>query len=312
MPSIPLPQTPKVALEEDNRAVIVVEGLYPGYGLTLGNALRRVLLSSLPGAAVTSFMIKGVPHEFSTIPGILEDVVEISLNLKRLRFRMHAEEPQKLTLSVKGEREIKAKDLSKNPQVEIVNPGQHIATLTAKNAALEMELQVEKGIGYSQVEARKKEKLPIGMIAIDAIYSPIKNVNFEVENMRVGDRTDFNRLKLHIETDGSMRPLEAFSRACQLLIDHFELVKSVTGEGEALAREGFSKVGATEEVMKMSIEALGLSKRSVNALKKGGVKTLGGLARQRIAVLRKLEGMGRKGLEEVQKTAAKYGITIKE
>ncbi|MBI1975082.1 MAG: DNA-directed RNA polymerase subunit alpha, partial [Parcubacteria group bacterium] len=230
MLSIPLPQSPKVTLEEENRAVVVIEGLYPGYGLTVGNALRRVLLSSLPGAAVTSFTIKGVNHEFSTIPGVLEDVVEISLNLKRLRLRMFTEESQQLMLSVKGEREVKAKDITKNSQVEIINPDLHIATLTTKNAEFELELKVEGGIGYSQVEARQKEKLPIGMIAVDAMFSPVRKVNFEVENMRVGDRTDFNRLRLHVETDGTLAPLEALTEASKLLIDHFEIVKATPSE----------------------------------------------------------------------------------
>lgn len=311
MPSIFLPQPPKVLLEEANRAVIVIEGLYPGYGLTIGNALRRVLLSSLPGAAVTSFTIKGVSHDFSTMPGVIEDVVEISLNLKRLRFRMFGEDSQKLTLSVKGERVVKAKDLAKNSQVEVVNPDQLIATLTSKNAELQMELQVEKGIGYSQVEARKKEKLPIGMIAIDAMFSPVRKVNFEIENMRVGDRTDFNRLKLHIETDGTTAPIEAILRSAEILMEHFDLVKTLSSEREALEREGFSKL-ASDEVMKTAVEGLGLSTRAINALKKGGIKTLGGLAKQRFSQLSKLEGLGAKGLEEIKKVVAKYGLTLKE
>ena len=213
--------------EEKNEGVFEVEGLYTGYGLTLGNALRRTLISSLPGAAITQVKIKGVDHEFSTITGIMEDVVEIALNLKKVRFSFHANEPQVLTLKVKGEKKVTAKDIETNAQVEVVNPDAHIATLTNKNSELEMELTVEKGLGYVPVEARKIEKLPIRTIAIDAIFTPIVKVNFVVENMRVGDRTDYNRVKLIIETDGTMSPSSALRKAANILKDHFEKVAGV-------------------------------------------------------------------------------------
>ncbi len=213
--------------ETEKSGVFEIEGLYTGYGLTLGNSLRRALLSSLPGAAVTQIKIKGAEHEFSTIPGILEDVVEITLNLKKVRFRFFASEPQILTLKVKGEKEVTAADIKTNAQVEIVNPEAHIATLTSKSAELEMEITVDKGAGYVAAEARKTEKLPIKTIAVDTIFSPVRKVNFSVENMRVGDRTDFNRLKLEIETDGSIFPSSALRKACNILKDHFEKMADV-------------------------------------------------------------------------------------
>lgn len=207
--------------EDEKVGIFHIEGLYTGFGLTLGNALRRALLSSLPGAAITQAKIKEVGHEFSTIPGVAEDVVELTLNLKRVRFKFFADEPQILTLKVKGEKEVKAGDIKSNPQVEIVNPELHLATLTGKKAELNMELTVEKGLGYLPAAERKQERLSIGTIVIDAIFSPITKVNFSVENMRVGERTDYNRLKIEIETDGSISPSEALHKASNVLKDHF-------------------------------------------------------------------------------------------
>lgn len=213
--------------ETEKEGVFEIEGLYTGYGLTLGNALRRALFSSLAGAAITQIKIKGVEHEFSTIPGVLEDVVEITLNLKKVRFRFFATEPQILTLKVKGEKKVTANDIKTNAQVEVVNPDSHIATLTNKNAELDMELTVEKGLGYVPVEARKIEKLPIKTIALDAIFTPIVKVNFNIENMRVGERTDYNRLRIIIETDGSISPSNALHKSCNVLKDHLEKISAI-------------------------------------------------------------------------------------
>ncbi|TSD03527.1 MAG: DNA-directed RNA polymerase subunit alpha [Parcubacteria group bacterium Athens0714_26] len=194
-------------ISEDNTdGIFEVEGLYGGYGLTVGNALRRVLLSSLPGAVITQIKVKGINHEFSTLPNIVEDIVEIGLNLKKVRFKIHTDEAQTLTLKVKGEKEVTAKDIELNAQAEVITPDIHIATLTSKNADLEIELKVEKGLGYVPVEARKLEKLPIGTISLDAFFSPVTRVNFSVENMRVGDRTDYNKLRIEIKTDGRLKP----------------------------------------------------------------------------------------------------------
>jgi len=212
--------TVKKVTENAQRGEFEITGLYTGYGITLGNSLRRVLLSSLPGAAITQVKIKGTKHEFSTIDGVLEDIVEITLNLKKIRFTFNADEPQILILKKKGEGEVTAGNIKSNAQVEVVNPDAHIATITSKSGELEMEITVEKGLGYSPVESRKSEKLSIGMIAIDAIFTPVVNVNFEVENMRVGDRTDFDKLSLEIETDGTITPEESFFEACGILIKH--------------------------------------------------------------------------------------------
>lgn len=213
--------------ETETEGVFEIEGLYTGYGLTLGNALRRTLISSLPGAAITQVKIKGVDHEFSTMAGVMEDIVEIALNLKKVRFRLHANEPQVLSIKVKGERKVTAKDIEANALVEVVNPQAHIATITNKSTEFEMELTVEKGLGYVPVEARKIEKLPIRTIAIDAIFTPIVKVNFVVENMRVGDKTDYNRVKLLVETDGTISPSSALRKAANILKDHFEKVSEV-------------------------------------------------------------------------------------
>ena len=198
---IPLSKPPKIIEKKGNFARFEIEALYPGYGVTVGNSLRRVLLSSLPGAAATQMKIKGVPHEFSTIPGILEDVITIMLNLKQMRFRIFTDEPQTATLSVKGEKEVRGSDFELPIQVELVNKDCRIATLTEKKASLEMEIKIEKGIGYSPRETRKRETKPeIGAILLDAIFTPVRRVMFKVENMRVGERTDFDRLFLDIET----------------------------------------------------------------------------------------------------------------
>lgn len=230
---ISLPSAPKVTQKEKNKALFEVNGLYPGYGVTVGNALRRVLLSSLEGVAVTEVKIKGVPHEFSTIPGVLEDVIMILLNLKNLRFKMHEGAVQKVELKIKGEKKVTGKDFTLFPQIELANPELHIATTTDKGKELEMEITLEKGVGYEPREHRKAKKMEIGSIALDAIFTPIKNVSFQVENMRVGDRTDFDKLNLEIETDGTLTPEEAFYQACEILLQHFNIIFAGKAEQEA-------------------------------------------------------------------------------
>ena len=219
----------KTVSEGPTKGVFEVEGLFAGYGLTMGNTLRRTLLSSLPGVAVTQLRIKNVLHEFSTLPGVKEDMVELSLNFKKLRFRMHTDEPQALLLKARGETVVTAADIKTNADVEIVNPEEELEHLTAKSAELDIELRVERGLGYSAVEARKSEgKLPVGTVAIDAIFSPVRKVNYEVENMRVGDRTDYNRLRIEIETDGTLSPSAALRKSASVLRDHFDRVFEVT------------------------------------------------------------------------------------
>ena len=222
---ISLPKLPKVVSKKDNWTRFQVEALCPGYGITVGNSLRRVLLSSLPGAAVTQVKIKSVQHEFSTMPGVLEDVITITMNLKQLRFKVYNQDPQRATLKIKGEKEVKASDFKFPGQVELINKSAHIATLTNKKAELDMEIQIEQGAGYEPVEKRKRQgKLEIGTIPIDAIFTPIVRVSYRVENMRVGDRTDFNRLYLDITTDGTISPEQAFSQASEILVGHFSLL----------------------------------------------------------------------------------------
>lgn len=221
----------KTVSETEQNGVFEIEGLYRGYGTTIGNALRRILLSSLRGAAVTKVKIKGVNHEFSSIEGVMEDVIEIALYLKKIRFRMHTDEPQVLALRVKGEKEVKAEDIGVNAQVEIINSNSHIATLSNKSTVLEMEVTVEKGLGYVPAEERKTEKLPVGTIAIDAIFTPVTNVNFNVEDMRVGERTDYNRLKLIIDTDGTVSPSAALKESIDILESHLEKISTFEVKG---------------------------------------------------------------------------------
>lgn len=221
----------KKVSEKDNVGVFHIEGLYTGYGVTLGHALRRTLLSSLPGAAITQIKIKGVNHEFSTLPGMVEDIVEFTLNLKRVRFHFLSDQPQTLTLKIKGEKEVKAKDIESTSSVKVVNPDIHLAALTKKNADLDMELVVEKGLGYVPAEARRLERLSVGTIVLDAVFSPVVRASVNVENMRVGDRTDYNRLELEVETDGSITPSAAVHKAASILRDHFDAIFAGT-EGD--------------------------------------------------------------------------------
>jgi DNA-directed RNA polymerase subunit alpha len=216
---IPLPTSIKTKKLSDNHAIFDVESLYPGYGITLGNAIRRVLLSSLTGAAVTEVKIKNAPHEFATIPGVKEDVLHILMNIKQLRFKSYVDEPQTAVLKLKGEKEAKGKDFECPADLKLSNPEQHIATITDKSTELEIEIKIEKGVGY--VFEDKEEKKGIGVIGLDAIYTPIKKANYIVENMRVGERTDFDRLSLDLETDGTVSPEEAFSEALKILLEQF-------------------------------------------------------------------------------------------
>lgn len=305
-----LPQEVKIVKNEGNKTIFEIEGLYPGYGVTLGNALRRTLLSSLPGAAIVGVKITGVHHEFSTIPHVAEDVIEIILNLRQVRFKKFVDEPVKLQLSVKGEREVKARDIKATADVEVINKEAPIATLTDKKAELEIEIEVASGLGFVPVESRKKDKLEIGMIAVDALFSPIRKVNFEVENMRVGDRTDFNRLRFDIETDGSVTSEEAFKKSCEILVEQF---KSLMGQEEAPAEEIKEEVkDNSDEALKTKIEDLKLSARTIGSLTEGGIKTAGGLTKKNEASLREIEGIGDKAIAEIKKALKKLGLSIKE
>ena len=210
--------------EKDDLGTFIIDGLYKGYGPTIGNSLRRVLLSSLPGAAITQVKIKGVDHEFKALAGMSEDIVEFSMNLKGVCLKFFAEEPQVLSLKLKGEKDVTAGDIKTNTFVEVINPELKLATLTSKTSELDMEITVEKGLGYAPSEERKSERLPIGTIMLDAIFSPVIRVDFDVENTRVGELTDYNKIKMEIETDGSITPSEAMHKSASILKDHFEKI----------------------------------------------------------------------------------------
>ncbi len=309
---ISLPSKPKVVeKKEENKALFEIESLYPGYGVTIGNSLRRVLLSSLGGAAVTKVKIEGVNHEFSTVSGVLEDVVTIILNLKNLRFRVHSDEPQFAKLSVKGETEARGSSFKLPTQVELVNPESHIATLTGKKASLEMEVEIEKGTGYSSAENRKEEKLEVGQIIIDAIFTPVKRTNFYVENMRVGKRTDFDRLFVEVETDGTVSPEDAFLQAVDILSRHFSLLSSFQGKEHPEEKEKKEKEKEVSEE-DLSIEELGLSSRIVNILKENKIKKIKNLLKKTEEDVLSLEGMGEKGVKEIKKALKKKKFALKE
>jgi DNA-directed RNA polymerase subunit alpha len=302
---IQLPEL-KPTQEDGNKATFVVEPLHPGYGMTLGNSLRRVILSSLGGAAVTAVKIDSVAHEFSTIEGVKEDVVEIILNLKKLRFRVFSDEPQYLILSVSRKGEITAADIKTTADVEIVNPDQIIATLDNAKIKLGMEIKVEKGRGYVPVENREAEKLEVGMIAVDALYSPIQRVRYNVENTRVGQMTDLDRLNMEIETDGTITPHEAIRQAAEILVDHFRVVAGNVAADEATsASAGAVDLGSS----KINIEEVNFSPRTTNALINNDIKSVQDLLKLSDTELRELKGFGSKAYDEVKEKIAELGIT---
>lgn len=317
------PTQPKVVEATGNKATFEIENLYPGYGHTLGNSLRRIIHSSVPGVAVTGVSIDGVPHEFSTINGVVEDVMTIILNLKRVNFRMDSDEAQTVTISAKGEGAVTAKDIICPSQVEVANPEQHIATLSAKSSNLNISITLEKGIGYAAKEARvKNEKAPIGTIILDADFTPIRRVKYEVENMRVGDRTDYNRLILAIETDGTVTPQEVLTQSINIMIDQLdamridgtrknpafsdsrEILLPTEEIGEEVTEEGESNT-------KIKVDDLPLSARTVNALLLAGVKTVAGLLRKSEEDVLGLDGLGSKAVEEIKEALGNLGLELK-
>lgn len=315
--NVALPSKPRAIKEEDFSGVFEIDGLYPGYGHTLGNSLRRIILSSLPGAAITQVKINGVQHEFSTIEGVKEDVVTLLLNLKRIRLSMHGDAPVVLALKVSGPKKVTAADISAPSQVTILSPEQHIADLTAKGASIDMEITVERGLGYVPREVHQKDKVDIGTIALDAVFTPIRRVNYEVENMRVGDRTDYNRLRVSIETDGTLTPREALENSIEIMIHQ---LKSIIGfqESNALpeAYEEEADAPVKEEVdndiLKTRIETLDLSTRTLNSLESANIRTVGGLVRKKKDDVLALEGMGPKGVEEIESVLKSMHLAFKE
>ncbi|OGE84271.1 MAG: DNA-directed RNA polymerase subunit alpha [Candidatus Doudnabacteria bacterium RIFCSPHIGHO2_01_FULL_49_9] len=311
---IPLPNKVTFSKEEGTKTEVVIEPLYPGYGVTVGNALRRVLLSSLPGAAVTGVKIKGVDHEFSTVNNVTEDVVDIILNLKQLRLRVNSAESVRLTVAVKGQKTVKASDIKADSRVEIINPDLVIATLDNKSADFGMEIVVQRGLGYVPVEMRETEKREIGMIGVDAIYTPVRNVNFEVQNVRVGQITNYDKLMITMETDGSISGREAMDIASQILVDHFALLKtSEAGEPAEVERESTELVPAAVAAEAAPVapaaigdlDSLSLSNRAKNALLKNNITTAVQLQTMDKEGLSALEGLGDKSIEEILKAIGK-------
>lgn len=322
--NIILPSKPRIVSEDDRKGTYEIDNLYPGYGHTLGNSLRRIILSSLPGAAITSVKIDGVPHEFSTVEGIKEDVVLILLNLKRVRFKLLTDESQVVTISAKGAKQITAADIKVSGQVEVLNEDQYICELTDKNSKFEAEITIEKGLGFVAREVHQKAKVDIGTIAVDAIFSPIRRVAYEVENMRYSDKTNYNRLRIIIETDGTLTPRQALERSIEIMILQLQAIfdfkvdltreevpamvlasKETTGEAVSKDKEDVT------DVMKTRIDTLNLSTRTLNALNAANIRTLGGIARKKEDDLLEIDGLGEKGIEEIKRTLDEYGLTLK-
>lgn len=319
-----MPSKPRVVLEEENKGVFEIDGLYPGYGHTLGNSLRRIILSSLPGASVTSIKIDGVSHEFSTIDGVKEDVIVILLNIKKIRFKMASDEPQTVSLSIKGPKMVTAGDIKTTGQVEILNPDLYLAEVTGK-VNLNIEINIEKGLGFIPKEVLQKEKVEIGTIAVDAIFTPIRRVSYEVENMRVGDKTNHNRLRISIETDGTLTPREALSKSIEIMIMQLKAIVDFKEPEEEIIEEKKTKKEEKEEketaekggedftdVLKTRTDNLDLSTRTLNALTAANIRTLGGLARKKKEDLLEIEGIGEKGITEIKKVLSKYGFNLKD
>ncbi|WP_406677301.1 DNA-directed RNA polymerase subunit alpha [Moorella sp. ACPs] len=289
----------------------VVEPLERGYGITLGNSLRRILLSSLPGAAVTTVKIEGVLHEFSTIPGVVEDTTEIILNLKSLALKLHGDEPKIIRIEAEGEGEVTAADIITDADVEVLNPDLHIATVE-KGGRLFIEMTVEKGRGYVSAEKNKKEDQPIGIIPVDSLFSPVHKVNYQVENTRVGQVTDYDKLTLEVWTDGTIAPDEAVSSAARILIEHMRLflglTERVSDEVTMVEKEEESR----DRLMDMSIEELDLSVRSYNCLKRAGINTVGELLQRTEEDMMKVRNLGKKSLEEVTQKLAELGLSLRQ
>jgi len=327
---IVLPKKLNVVTEEGAKGVYEIEGLYPGYGHTLGNSLRRIILSSLPGVSITSVKIKGADHEFATLNGVKEDVLTILLNLKKVRFALHTEGEATVNLSVKGAQKVTAADFDVTGNIEVMNPDQFIGEVTAKTGELNIELTLAKGVGFVSKEDFTDGKPAIGTILVDAIFSPIRKVNYEVEHMRVGDRTDYNLLRINLETDGSISAKDALEQALGIMIAQFRSIldlKIVEERQAALGEvsdedEGIVRVeSAPEEVideeervelLKTRIDTLDFSLRTEKALNEASIRTLGGLVQKTGDDLLALDGFGQKSLEEVEETLTTFKLMLKD
>ena len=297
--------------DAENYGKFVCEPLERGYGITLGNSLRRILRSSLPGAAITSIKIDGVVHEFSTVPGVVEDVPEIILNLKNVRLKLHDMQEKVVTIDFKGEGEVKAGDIITDGTVEILNPDLHIATV-AEGETLKMEMTVERGRGYNTAENNKKTNQALNVLPIDSIFTPVKKVNYTVETARVGQMMDFDKLTIELWTDGSLKPFEALSLAAKIMTGHLELfvdLSEVAKNTQVMIEKEETK---KERVLEMPIEELELSVRSYNCLKRAGIFTVEDLTNKTESHLMKVRNLGRKSLEEVISKVKSLGLSFKD
>ena len=315
MIDIEKPKIEIVEISEDNRyGKFVCEPLERGYGTTFGNSLRRMLLSSLEGSAITSIRIDGVLHEFSTIPGVRDDVTNIVLNLKQLCLKMQGNEPKVIRIDVEGEKEVTAADIICDADIEILNPDLHIATVDA-TGKLKIEMTVARGRGYIPAERNKKPEDTIGVIPIDSIFSPVQRVNYTVQDTRVGNETDYDKLILEVWTDGSLRPEEAVSKAAGILVMHLKLFQSMDGLPEEIEEEEATFPEEVEDdtskVFEMTIEDLDLSVRSFNCLKRANINTVADLAEKTEDDMMKVRNLGRKSLEEVKKKLEELGLALR-
>jgi len=296
--------------EEKNYGKFVVEPLERGYGTTLGNSLRRILLSSLPGAAVTSVKIDGILHEFSTIPGVKEDVTEIILNLKKLAVRLNNESTKRVIINAVGPKEVTAADIIADSDLEIFNPELHIATLE-ENASLVMEINIARGRGYVPADQNKTEATPVAVIPIDSIYTPVRKVNFTVENTRVGQVTDYDRLILEIWTDGSIAPDEGVSIGAKIMQEHLKLFIDLTDSMDAVEIMVEKEEDQKEKALEMTIEELELSVRSFNCLKRAAINTVEELTHKTEDDMMKVRNLGKKSLDEVKHKLEELGLGLK-
>lgn len=323
--SIVLPSKLKIVSEDAKQGIYEIEGLYPGYGHTLGNSLRRIILSSIPGSAITKVRIKGADHEFTTLEGIREDVITIILNLKKVRFELIGDEPQEATLSVKSGI-VTAASFKTSGQLKVMNPDQYIAEVSGKTTELNLEVVVQKGLGFIPREMLLKDKVDVGTIMLDARFSPVVGASYSVEDMRVGDRTNYNRLRINIETDGSITPKQVLEDAITIMLEQFKAIlelKDVVSNTVAADMGNHSElpevVSTVEhpredltEVLKTRIDSLQLSTRTLNALGDAGIRTIGGLIQKTEEVLLELDGFGEKGLNEVKEVLAGYHLVLKK
>ncbi len=324
--NIVLPSKLKIVEENQTQGTYEIEGLHPGYGYTLGNSLRRIILSSLPGAAITAVKIDGADHEFASIPGIKEDVLMILLNLKKVRFKMSAEGPIEFQFKVSGPKAVTAADIAVPGELEVLNKDQVICEITDKSTTLSVTLTVEKGMGFVPRENLKKEKMDIGTIAVDAAFTPVRKASYEVEDMRVGDKTNYHRLRMAIETDGTIAPKAALEEAVQIMVAQLRSILDLQYEAYTPVREVAAPEAANvsedegmdakddaalADVLKTRIDGLSFGTRTANALSAASIRTLGGLVQKTEDDLLALDGFGSKSLEEVKEVLTQFGLTLK-